>query len=150
MGEETAHDLAKRFGNIEALQKETREEFEGIPDVGGVIAQSLYDWFHVSENVEFVKRLKKAGVSIQNDERKEKNEKLKGKIFVLTGTLDSMSRDEAKTKIRDLLGEISESVSRKTSYVVAGKEPGSKFEKAKQLGVPILREQGLIDLLQRK
>ena len=104
----------------------------------------------MKENLEFVQRLQKSGVVIQDIplrgiSRREK--KLAGKIFVLTGTLDSMSRDEAKAKIRGLLGEISESVSKKTSYVVSGKEPGSKLGKAKKLGIQILTEQEFIKMI---
>jgi DNA ligase (NAD+) len=141
VGEETAIDLAKHFCSVEALQKATREELENLPNVGGVIAQSIFDWFHSKENREFVKRLRKVGVMVQATPWLRSGQaKFAGKTFVLTGTLAGMSRDAAKEKIRHLGGEISESVSRKTSYVVVGKEPGSKFKEAKKFGVQILNE----------
>mgnify|MGYP001605517329 CR=1 FL=1 len=156
VGEETANALARNFsrfarsGVARQFQNLSLEDFQQIPDIGPKIAQSIYDWFHAKENLEFVQRLQKSGVVIQDIplrgiSRREK--KLAGKIFVLTGTLDSMSRDEAKAKIRGLLGEISESVSKKTSYVVSGKEPGSKLGKAKKLGIQILTEQEFIKMI---
>lgn len=148
MGEETAIDLAKHFNDIEALYKSTKEELESIPDVGGVIAQSIYDWFHTKENIAFIKRLQKAGIVIQTTNYKLETRKLTGKTFVLTGTLDSMSRDVAKARIRDLGGEISDGVSKKTSYVVSGKEPGSKLEKAKKLRIQTLTERAFTRMIE--
>ncbi|HEY4509536.1 MAG TPA: NAD-dependent DNA ligase LigA, partial [Candidatus Paceibacterota bacterium] len=147
VGEETAIDLAGQLGSIEKLQNATMEDLEKIPNVGGVMAESITRWFGAKENNEFIKRLQKAGVVIQTTNYKLKTKKLGGKTFVLTGTLAGMSRDEAKGKIRALGGEVSESVSKKTSYVVVGKEPGSKFEKAKELGVKTLTEAELLKMI---
>ena len=147
VGEETATDLAKNFSTIERLHKATEEELEAIENVGGVIAKSITQWFGTRENREFIKRLQRAGVAIQTTNYKLQTTKLAGKTFVLTGTLDSMSRDIAKAKIRNLGGEISESVSKKTSYIVSGKEPGSKLMNAKALGVRILTEREFIEIM---
>ncbi len=146
VGEETAIDLAKNFGNIEKLQNATTEELEKIPNVGGVMTESITRWFSTKENREFLKRLQKAGVKIQiptfsaSEADSAGKAKFAGKTFVLTGTLEGMSRDEVKQKIRDLGGEISESVSKQTAYVVVGENPGSKFDRAKELGVRTLQE----------
>ena len=106
------------------------------------MAQSIYDWFHDNRHIKFLEKLAKVGVEIlvPTSNLQLPTSKLVGKTFVLTGTLESMSRDEAKEKIRALGGDVSESVSRKTSYVVAGSNPGSKFEKAKKLGIKVLNE----------
>ena len=147
VGEETAIDLAERYGSIEKLQQASKEELEQIRDVGGVVAESMYKWFHAKENIEFIRRLQKSGVRIHNTQYLIHNTKLKGKTFVLTGQLDSMTREEAKEKIRQLGGEVAESVSSKTSYVVVGREPGSKFETAKKLGISLLGEKEFLKLV---
>jgi len=116
-------------------------------DIGPIVAQSIYDWFYQKRSLQFLEKLKKAGVKIEISKIEVKKLKLKGLTFVLTGGLETMTRDEAKKKIRELGGEISESVSKKTDYVVAGKEPGSKFEKAKKLRVKTIGEQDLFKLL---
>ncbi|MCX6721984.1 MAG: NAD-dependent DNA ligase LigA [Candidatus Staskawiczbacteria bacterium] len=144
IGEETSIDLAKRFGSIDKIKKAKLEDFDSILDVGPVVAKSVYEWFGDKENIKFVERLEKK-VKIQN--LKIKNQKLGGMSFVLTGTLETMSRDEAKAKIRELGGDISESVSSKTSYVVVGLEPGSKAEKAKKISVKILDEKQFLYLI---
>lgn len=147
VGEETAADLAERWGSLGKLQRASKEELEQVRDVGSVVAKSIGDWFAQKENREFVERLQKAGVKIQSEKRQVASEKLRGQTFVLTGSLETMTRDEAKQKIRALGGEISESVSRKTAYVVAGNEPGSKLEKAKELKVRILIEKEFLAML---
>ncbi len=145
VGELTARDLAKRFGNIENLEKADLEELEEIHDVGEVVAKSVYHWFRDYYNKKFLKKLlnrvkiKPVKYSVSN--------KLMGKKFVLTGSLDAMSRDEAKEKIRSLGGVVAESVSKRTDFVVAGKEPGSKYEKAKKLGVRILNEKEFLTII---
>ena len=118
-----------------------------IPDIGPAVAQSIVNYFKDKRHQELIKKLDKVGVTVESDKRQVTSDKLAGKTFVLTGILDSMSRDEAKEKIRALGGEVSESVSKKTSYVVAGAEPGSKLEKAKKLGVKTLTEKEFLDLL---
>jgi len=145
VGEETAIDLANYFGNIEKIRKAKIEELQKINGVGDVVGESVFNWFLNKENSKLTDRLLKQvqliplprsdlGKSLGN------NGKLTGKTFVITGTLSGMSRDEAKDKIRALGGDISESISSKTSYLVAGENAGSKYNKAQELGVKILNE----------
>ncbi len=147
VGEQTALDLAKHFGSLEKLEKATKEELASVLDVGPVAAESIYNFFRGKKNLKFLDKLKKVDVEIISEKRKAKGEKLKGLTFVLTGTLETMVREEAKEKIRELGGEISESVSKKTDYVIAGKESGSKYEKAKKLGIKIINEREFLDLI---
>lgn len=146
VGEETADDLAQNFGALEKLQNTTVEELLNMNGIGERTAESIVEYFKNKKNIEFVEKLIKNGVIIKPVEKKIGG-RLFGKTFVLTGSLEMMGRDEAKQKIKDLGGEISESVSKKTSYVVVGAEPGSKYDKAKKLGVKILNEKELLDLL---
>jgi len=149
-GEETAIDLAKNFGSIKKIKEAKLEEIDLIKDVGPVVAKSIYEWFQDKANLKFLEKLQK-NIEIRNSKSeinsKVQNLKLINKIFVLTGGLETMSRDEAKQKIRQLGGEISESVSKKTSYVVVGSEAGSKANKAKQLGITILSEPDFLNLI---
>ncbi|MCX6722781.1 MAG: NAD-dependent DNA ligase LigA, partial [Candidatus Staskawiczbacteria bacterium] len=146
VGEETAIDLAKHFSSIKKIKEAELENFESILDIGPVVSKSIYEWFADKDNVKFIEKLEK-NIKIIAPEHKKGGQKLEGKTFVLTGSLESMSRDEAKAKIRGLGGDTAESVSSKTSYVVVGSEPGSKAEKAKKLGVDILNEQEFIKIL---
>ncbi len=158
VGEETAQALAEKVSSIKyqvslptgigKIVKVLRlERLEEIPDVGPKVAESIYDWFHEKRNIAFLHKLQNAGVVVESEQRNEANKKLEGKTFVLTGGLSLMTRAEAKEKIRALGGDVSESVSGKTSYVVAGSEPGSKYEKAKRLEIPILSEKEFFALL---
>lgn len=158
VGEETSRLLAQKALDINpkiksplnilnTLEHLTFEQLQEISDIGPAVAQSIYDYFQDNWHQELIKKLNKVGVIITNEKLKATSDKLKGQTFVLTGTLESMSRDEAKEKIRAMGGEISESVSKKTSYVVAGAEPGSKIEKAKRLGISILSEKEFLKLL---
>ena len=158
VGAKTCQDLVEYFGSIdpvrkdfsngvEKLKKATREELEKVPDVGPVVAKSIYDFFQNKRNLEFLEKLKKVGVEIESLKFKVKSLKLKGKIFVLTGSLETMTREEAKEKIRLLGGEISETVSKKTDYVIIGKEPGSKAEIAKKLGIKTMSGKEFLHLI---
>ena len=131
---------------IEAVQGLTIENLRQIPDIGPAVATSIHDWFADKHNVELLQRLETLGITLLAD-KKPANAKLAGKTFVITGTLETMSRDEAKEKIRALGGTTAESVSKKTSYVVVGADPGSKAKKAQELGVATLTEQEFISLL---
>ena len=154
IGEETAIDLAKYFaspvgygrGALKKIREAKLEDFEKISDIGPVVSKSIYGWFQEKDNLKFLEKLQKF-VSIKYQVLNIKQNRLSGKSFVLTGSLETMSRDEAKAKIRGLGGDVSESVSSKTSYVVAGKDPGSKEDKAKKLGVEILDEQQFLKLI---
>src|SRR3989339_422255 len=116
-----------------------KEDLENIPDIGPVVAESLFEWFRNEKNVEILNKLQKNGVALKV-ERKSKKQALEGKKFVLTGSLNSLTRNEAKAKIRELGGEMSSAVSSKTDYVIVGDNPGSKYDKAKKLGIEILNE----------
>jgi len=146
VGEETAQDLAEYFGSFEKLKEANLEELQKVMDIGPVVAKSIYDWFQEKRNLQFLEKLERVGVEIIEG-KKPKYQPLKGKTFVLTGSLETITRDEAKEKIRLLGGEISESVSKKTDFVIVGKEPGSKYEKAKKLGVKIISEKEFLKIL---
>jgi DNA ligase (NAD+) len=157
VGEETAIDLAKKFsaqggpasgwGVLEKIKNSLIEELEKIHDVGPKVAKSIYDWFKEKKNLDFLEKLKKAGIIVISQKPKIKSQKLKDKIFVLTGELEAMTRDKAREKIRELGGDVSGSVSKNTDWVVAGSEPGSKFDKAQKLGVKILSEKEFLKLI---
>ncbi len=147
VGERTSLDLAGEFGSIENLQKAKLEELEAIHDVGEIVARSIREWFKDNYNKRLLNRLLKR-VDIKKVS-KPAGTKLKGKKFVLTGSLESMSRDEAKEKIIALGGEVASSVSKNTDFVVAGKDPGSKLKKAEQLGVKTLNERNFLKLLKQ-
>ena len=152
VGEETAILLARRFETIDNIAKAKEVDLQVISGIGDVVAREIVSWFTLVENKELIQRLKKL-ISIENVELISSlnldNLPLAGKTFVLTGTMENMSRDEAKEKIRALGGDVSSSVSKKTSYVVAGAEAGSKLDKAQELGVDVLSEQEFLELLTR-
>jgi len=151
VGETTAKDLAKHFGNINALMGASEEQLLEVKDVGPVVARSIAAFFAEAHNREVVEQLIAAGVSFPQSEGAAAApagpQPLAGKTLVLTGTLPTLSRDEAKELIEAAGGKVSGSVSKKTSYVIAGEEAGSKLEKARELGVTILDEAGLQALL---
>jgi DNA ligase (NAD+) len=148
VGETTAGTLAEHFGSIDKLMAATEEEIQEAPDVGPVIAAHIRHFFQQPHNVDVVKALRAAGVTWTESEAKmPKDGPLFGKTFVITGTLPSMGRDEAKDRIVAAGGKVSDSVSKKTSYVVVGADAGSKLKKAQDLGVAILDEAGLLELL---
>lgn len=147
VGEETSIDLAKHFGSLENLMKADKEGFEKISGIGPVVGQAVADWFGNKTNLKLVAELFKRVKIAKLSPLEKSNARLSGKTFVLTGGLLSMERDEAKTKIRALGGEVSESVSKKTSYVVAGENAGSKLDKAKKLGVEVLSEDNFLRLI---
>jgi len=145
VGEETALVLANYFGNIESLGKAGAEELRKAPGVGPKVSESIYNWFQLKNNQKFIGNILKEGVEILTP--KVQKQKLKGKIFVLTGGLESMTREDVKEKIRLLGGEISESVSKNTDFVIAGDNPGSKFQTAKKLGVKIINEKEFLEMI---
>jgi len=139
VGEETANDLAKAFGSIDAFRHATKDEMHKIDGIGDVVADSVVEYLHDTHNKKELEHLLKY-VTVQKVTKRETNGPLSGTSWVITGSLEAMSRDEAKERIRDLGGDVGESVSKKTSFVVVGAEPGSKYDKAQKLGVPILDE----------
>ena len=146
VGEETARDLAREFGTLEKLMSAGRDEINEVENIGPAVSESLYNFLHDKNNLNFIKKLVKNGVVIES-EAKISGGKWKGMTFVLTGTLATMSREIAKERILAHGGKVSGSVSAHTSYVVAGEEPGSKFTTAKKLGVKILTEEGFLKML---
>ncbi len=148
MGESTAKAFAKHFGNIDAIMDATEEQLQQVPDVGPVVAQSLRSFFDVPYNREVVEQLRACGLTWEEGEgMPTAPQTLAGKTFVLTGTLPTLGRDEAKEMIETAGGKVTGSVSKKTDYVIAGAEAGSKLDKARELGVAVLDEDGLRKVL---
>lgn len=146
VGEETAILLAERFRTIDALGNASIEELESVEGIGPIVANAVQEWFALKRHKELIVKLKHI-LHIIAPQKEMREGKLKGKSYVLTGTLSSMSRDEAKVALRKLGADISESVSRKTTAVVAGESPGSKAEKARILGIPILTEEEFLRIV---
>lgn len=146
VGKETAGVLANEFGTLENLMNASAEDLSKVEGVGEVIAKDIYDFFRKPENVQMIEELKALGVEpappVQNV-----SDEFKGKTFVLTGTLQNMTRDEASEKIKQMGGKTSSSVSKNTSYVVAGENAGSKLDKAQKLGVIILTEDDFLNMI---
>lgn len=161
VGEETSITLARKLEENTHVKKIkttptevwsffhrcSLDDWQKIPDIGPIVAQSLFSWFRNEKKKRLMEKFEKVGIEITLSKKIEiANQKLAGKSFVLTGTLSALTRDEAKEKIRSLSGDISESVSKKTTYVVAGNNPGSKYNKARKLGVTILTEQEFLKM----
>jgi DNA ligase (NAD+) len=149
VGEATAKDLARHFGSLERLMQAAPEQLLEVADVGPVVAQSIHTFFAQAHNREVVQQLREAGITWpEHDGNADATPKLlAGKTLVLTGTLPTLTRDEAKALIEAAGGKVAGSVSKKTDYVVAGVEAGSKLDKARELGVVVLDEAGLKGLL---
>jgi DNA ligase (NAD+) len=145
-GESTAKDLARHFGRLDAIMQADAGQLLAVPDVGPVVAQSIVDFFGEAHNRDVVQQLRALGVHWEEHEGvSTQTLPLSGKTFVLTGTLASMSRDEAKSRLEALGAKVAGSVSKKTDCVVAGAEAGSKLDKAQELNVPVWDEQQLLD-----
>jgi len=147
VGEETAYDVAKHFKSIEKVQSAKREDFESIYGVGEVVAQSLADFFADKDNLNLVKNLLKYVEIIEDAAVSGGSKKLEGKSFVFTGSLPTLEREAAQKMVRDQGGDVSSSVSKKTSYVVAGDDAGSKLDKARSLGVKIISEGEFLEII---
>lgn len=139
VGAKTANDIAEHFHSLKNVLGVELEQLKGIDGVGDVVAESMFNWLQKKDNIKLVNDLVKSGVEVKNIKGKPKG-KFSGTTWVFTGTMDSMSRDEAGAKVQALGGNVTNSVSKNTSYVVAGVEPGSKYDKARKLGVTILNE----------
>lgn len=146
VGEETAISLANHFYKLEKIMSATMEDLEQVNDIGPRVSQSIVEYFKDKENKNLVNELIENGVVIKYVSPKKTDSKLAGKTFVLTGTMPNLTRGQAEEKIRELGGNVSGSVSKKTDYVLAGENPGSKYDKAKELGVKIIDEKEFLGL----
>ncbi|MBF8268902.1 MAG: NAD-dependent DNA ligase [Gammaproteobacteria bacterium] len=150
VGEATARNLAMHFDTLEKLSQAGVEELERVPDVGPVIANQIKNFFDEKHNQAIIDRLLAAGIHWAPSATSTTAQRLRGKTFVLTGTLAAMTRDEAKHRLQSLGAKVSNSVSRKTDYVVSGEETGSKLRKARELGVAVIDEKSFLKLLEEK
>jgi DNA ligase (NAD+) len=141
VGYHLAGVLAKNFKSIDNLAKQTVDDLTQVYEIGPIVAQSIYNFFHNPKNLKVLEKLKKGGVKFPVEKVKVKETPLSGKTFVLTGGLDSFTRDEAQKIIEDMGGRISSSVSKKTDFVIVGKDPGSKYDNALKLGVKTIKEE---------
>ena len=146
VGERTAEFLAEHFGSLDAIMNASAEELQEVNEIGPRIAESMVEFFAEPKNRELIERLRKAGLQFKG-KKKERGTKLAGKTFVLTGTLANYSRDQAKKMIEAAGGKVSGSVSKKTDYVVAGADAGSKLDKASALGIKVIDEKEMLDLV---
>jgi DNA ligase (NAD+) len=148
VGEATARDLARHFGTLDAIMDASVQQLLEVPDIGPVVAESIHTFFQQPHNREVVEQLRACGVTWEEGKPAARAPKpLVGKTIVLTGTLPTLSRDEAKDLLEAAGAKVAGSVSKKTDYVIAGAEAGSKLDKAQELGVPVLDENGLRTLL---
>jgi DNA ligase (NAD+) len=148
VGQQNAEILAEHFGSIEALKNATEQELTSIDQIGPVLAKSIYEYFHNPQNLKVIDKLIAAGVNtIQK--KTQKSDKLEGKTFVVTGTLENFKRDEIERIIKENGGKVSSSVSKKTDYVLAGAEAGSKLDKANELGVKVIDEKEFLEMIQK-
>jgi DNA ligase (NAD+) len=148
VGERTAQFLANAFGDLDAIETASEDQLQRAEEVGPKVAQSIRRFFHEQRNRDLVERLRGEGLRFQYEAPRKQGGPLAGLTFVLTGTLSSLSRDEAKQRIEAAGGKVAGSVSRKTDYVVAGEEAGSKLDKARELGVKVVDQAALLELLQ--
>ena len=150
IGTKSAKGLTKRYKSIDDIAKASFEELSMIEDVGSITAESIYEFFRQEQTIDLIKRLKEAGVNtevLENEDEGKYDERFFGKTFVLTGTLENYTRDQASEIIEKFGGKVSGSVSKKTSYVLAGEEAGSKLTKAQDLGVQIITEQQFNEMI---
>jgi DNA ligase (NAD+) len=147
VGERAAQILARQFRSLDALAAASVEEMEAVHEIGPIVAQSVHDWFRDPANRRLVERLEEAGLRTAEEGAAPVSPVLQGQQFVLTGALDSMTREEARAAIEERGGRVTSSVSKKTSAVIVGRDPGSKADKAKELGIRIVDEEGLQALL---
>jgi len=149
VGERTGQLLAEHFGSMEKLAEASEEELTAVHEVGPKVAASIAEFFSEPANKKLIKKLKDAGLRMTEERKTPKDTRLAGKTFVLTGTLERWTREEAKELIESRGGKVTDSVSKKTSFVVAGTEPGSKLDKAKALGVSVLDEAAFVKLIRQ-
>ncbi len=146
VGSQSAQILAEHFGSLDVLKRANKDTLEAIDQIGPTMAESIYEYFRDEKNLAVIKGMLAAGVNPKPPEKK-RSDKLAGKTIVVTGTLENLSRQEIKQAIKDNGGKSSSSVSKKTDFVLAGKEPGSKLEKAQSLGVKVIREKAFLEMI---
>jgi DNA ligase (NAD+) len=147
IGVQTAQDLAEHFGSLDALMNASQSELDAVEQIGEKVAQSVYEFFHNERNVAVIEKLLSAGVKSQLPKKAKAKGKLAGKTIVVTGTLENFSRQQAEQAIRQAGAKASGSVSKKTDYVLAGENPGSKLDKARTLGVEIIDEKQFMKMI---
>src|SRR5262245_48543903 len=142
VGERTAQILARHFGSMERLEQASKEELEHVHEIGPIVAESIYQFLRQPENKALIQRLRTEGLPLKSDDVEQPRVAaiFAGKTFVLTGTLDTMTREEASALIAERGGRVTSSVSKKTDFVLLGRDAGSKLDKARQLGLRILDE----------
>lgn len=147
VGAETALDLARKFGTFDKFRNAGIEGLLAVRDIGNIVAQSIYAWFRNDYNRKLLKKFAKVGFRVLRQELAQKSNKFKGLTFIFTGTLENLTREQGEKLVREHGGNASSSVSKETSYLVAGENPGSKYDKAKKLGVRIISEKEFLKLL---
>jgi DNA ligase (NAD+) len=148
VGERTAQLLARHFSAMDDVMNATADELEQVREVGPEIAESIRRFFHEPQNRALIERLRASGLPMESSApRTRAPQTFEGKTFVITGTLDSMTREEATALIEEHGGRVTSSVSKKTSFLLAGADPGSKLDKAREIGVPIIDEKTLRGML---
>ncbi len=150
VGERTAHILAETFGDLDEIASATEEQLQEAEEVGPKVSQSISRFFHEKHNRELIEQLREAGFGFTHAKKPKTRGALHGQIFVLTGTLPNLAREEAKERIEAAGGKVTGSVSKKTNYVVAGEEAGSKLDKARELGIAVIDEAALLKLIGRE
>jgi DNA ligase (NAD+) len=148
VGERTAQILAQHYGSMNRLAEDSKEELENIFEIGPVVAESIRHFFSQGENRAVTEKLKQAGVNLESKAGEKRSSRLQGTQFVLTGKLPTLTRDEAAQLIEKNGGRVTASVSKKTDYLVAGEEAGSKLDKAKELGVKVIDEEAFREMVE--
>ena len=148
VGEETAELLASHFGNVDKLARASQEELLEVPTIGPKIADSIYAFFGQEVNLRVIEKLRKAGVRLEAEKAVARELPLGGQEFVLTGQLETLTRSQAETRIKELGGAVGSSITKKTTFLVVGADPGSKLDKARTLGTRLLNEEEFADLLE--
>ena len=147
IGKSASRSLINHFHSFDDIAKATEEEIKQVADIGEISAKLVYEFFHDEENIALLNKLKEANVNMAEEKTEKISDKFQGLTFVLTGTLETMGRSEASEIIQSLGGKASGSVSKKTSYVIAGENAGSKLTKAESLGVKIITEQEFLAMI---
>ena len=147
IGLKTAKILAKNFNDIDEMLNATYEQFESINEIGEIMAESLVNFFESNQTRDLIQKLKAVGVNAKGNKQEVTDNRFEGMIFVLTGTLPTLSRTEASELIENSGGKVSGSVSKKTTYLLAGEEAGSKLTKAEELGIKIIDEKEFLEML---